>query len=147
MARNKIFHFIKYTVGLRVTPLAYLFAGKAVVLGFIYAFVQSAGVRNMILFKQDAGVGIEFYGVFLFMGSLALIFAMANKNLIWTRTSGFFLLLISIWSMTVYIIAGYFDLAVISLFDVLGWAYIYLATYVGTLWDYKPDLDNHKPFV
>lgn len=144
---SKALHMMKYTLGPKVTPLAYVWAAKQITYGMLLAFTTLPGIVNLILFKADAGIGIQTYGITLMVTAIILFIGMVKKNTTIVRIASFAMVLIMFWSFAVYWTVGVHALAILILFDALGWGYVYLASSLNTLWDYSPLLSDEQKIL
>lgn len=138
---SNTYDFIDRTLDTRITPLAYIYGVKSVIMGMSYGFLAgvSGGVRNTILYKEGALVGHNLWGILVLVGGLLLIAGMLTKVPVMVRTSSLLLFVTWAFAAIVYGMSGFWlFLFPLALIEMLACGYLYLATGRGRLWDYTP---------
>lgn len=137
---RRIGNFIYKTLNTRITPLAYLFAATGLVWGVAFTYFQDApGVRNTILFKYDALVGVNVWGIWMCAASIFLLVGMFVKNHIYVQIGASGGFMGWLFAAILYLREGYYWLLTpLAILNVLMYGYYYLSAALGTLWDYSP---------
>lgn len=137
-----LYNVIDRTLDADVTPLAYIHGVQGVITGVSFSFLASVspGVQNTVLYKQNALIGVDTWGLLYLASSLILLGAMLmkSKRFVMAASMGGF----TAWSFAaiVYGMNGYgYYLLPVALMNMLAWGYFFLATSLNRLWNYTPD--------
>lgn len=120
---------------MNVTPLAYLFALQGFIWGVAFTFFQDLdGVRNTVLYKQSALIGVSFWGAVAVIASLVLIGGMTVEQKVPTMVGAAGMWVLWVFALIVYVSDNYWFLFTLAVLNVLMYGYLYLAASLGMLW-------------
>jgi len=140
--RQKIIDFIDWTLRPSVTPLGYLVVLHSFIFGSSFLFFGwTKAVQSIILYQIGALIGVQLWGILVFLAAGGLLIGLARRNLPIVNVGSFAMFMLWLFAVIVYFMNGFWLQGILAGVTMLYYGYFNLAAFMGRLWDYTPVKD------